>query len=236
MKKVNENGFTLIELLAVIVIMGILMMVAIPAVSRTIENARKDTFIDIAKSYANAVVTLWTADGLTCGVENTVSSAVDDGEYYIEINTAGKAISDDLKTLNGEVITVPTILEQGGNSSWGNRDVAGYVRVSVRTTPVWCSLNTTHQDFGKWCKSSKRGCYKKSNISEWEPCVANDAIVMEEGKRIIKYYVALSDGTHGIRDNISSPTESSKLVRGQLDMTGVNYIKIPVNSNKCVEN
>ena len=117
MKKVNENGFTLIELLAVIVIMGILMMVAIPAVSRTIENARKDTFIDIAKSYANAVVTLWTADGLTCGVENTVSSAVDDGEYYIEINTAGKAISDDSKTLNGEIITVPTILEQGGKSS-----------------------------------------------------------------------------------------------------------------------
>lgn len=48
--------------------------------------------------------------------------------------------------------------------------------------------------------------------------------------------MALSDGTHGIRDNISSLTESSKLVRGQLDMTGVNYIEIPVNSNKCVEN
>ena len=46
MKKINSKGFTLVELLAVIVIMGILMMVAIPAVTRTIENSRKDTFIN----------------------------------------------------------------------------------------------------------------------------------------------------------------------------------------------
>ena len=48
MKKMNSKGFTLIELLAVITIMGILMMVAIPSVSRTIEYSRRDTFANIA--------------------------------------------------------------------------------------------------------------------------------------------------------------------------------------------
>ena len=122
MKKIlnNKKGFTLVELLAVIVIMGILMMVAIPSISRVIENSRKDTFVDIAKSYANAAKTLWTADTLTC--EGTVASAVDDGDYYILINTTESA-----RTM------LPVLVDQGGKSSWGNRDVNGYVRVHVET-------------------------------------------------------------------------------------------------------
>ena len=122
MKKIlnNKKGFTLVELLAVIVIMGILMMVAIPSISRVIENSRKDTFVDIAKSYANAAKTLWTADTLTC--EGTVASAVDDGDYYILINTKESART-----------ALPVLVDQGGKSSWGNRDVNGYVRVHVET-------------------------------------------------------------------------------------------------------
>lgn len=53
-KRVNEKGFTLIELLAVIVILGILMIVTIPAVTKYINNSKKDTFADSAGAYINS--------------------------------------------------------------------------------------------------------------------------------------------------------------------------------------
>ena len=57
MKKIKNNnkGFTLIELLAVIVILAILVMVAIPAVTKYLESSRQNTYIDTARSAVDAV-------------------------------------------------------------------------------------------------------------------------------------------------------------------------------------
>lgn len=120
MEKINKKGFTLIELLAVIVIMGILMMVAIPAMTRYIENSRKDTFIDTAKNYVNSVRNMWSSDSLTCGTTSpTVSGAVGDGDYYVLIDSKNDPNA---------------LLDTGGKSSWGNREVYGYVHINVKST------------------------------------------------------------------------------------------------------
>ncbi len=54
----RKNGFTLIELLAVIIILGVIMLIAIPSVTRYINESRKDTYIDTARQIVKGAVTL----------------------------------------------------------------------------------------------------------------------------------------------------------------------------------
>ena len=128
MKKINRKGFTLIELLAVITIMGILMLVAIPAVSRTIENTRRDTFMNTGKSYINAIKNAVAADELYNG-PNPIS-ALGEGYYYYKLDPTNNSQTD--------------LMEQGGKSSWGNANVNGYI-VIYKTVDA---TNRTKYEYG----------------------------------------------------------------------------------------
>ena len=54
----KNKGFTLIELLAVIIILGILMIIAIPSVTKYISDSRKSAYVDTAKQVASAAKNL----------------------------------------------------------------------------------------------------------------------------------------------------------------------------------
>ena len=88
--------------------------------NQQLENAKQEAFIDTAKSYANMAKTLWSADAISC--HNIVSSAVEDGDYYIMIDTR--------ESVN-EIL--PILSEPKIKSPWDNNDIQGYVRVNIET-------------------------------------------------------------------------------------------------------
>ena len=111
----NKKGFTLIELLAVIIILGILMIIAIPAVTEYISSSRKSAYITTATRYID-------------GVRNKVNAAeipVYDIEttYYIpgscvSMEKGGKSPYGDWK----EYYVVVTYDGTGYDYYWTSRD------------------------------------------------------------------------------------------------------------------
>ena len=167
MKKfnINSKGFTLIELLAVITILGILMLVAIPNVTRTIENSRRDTFADLAKQYINSVRNAVLADELTCKINNVDTSvgATGDGTYYFQIDSSGNASND--------------LMENSSKSPWSSSDVVGFVSWTKETKTTSNPPKTTTTYSILLVDNGKHGIMDKdSNKQIAERSVAESSI------------------------------------------------------------
>lgn len=139
LKKVKNNnkGFTLIELLAVIVILGVLMIIAVPMVTKYIKQAKQDAFVDTAKNYINSarygyLNGDYTNPEQSGGACTTLDSGSGGTIYikfkYIEVDKTGgkssfnKTIKQNdsyvkiVSTANGQYIYSVYMVDEGGNA------------------------------------------------------------------------------------------------------------------------
>ena len=74
----KKNGFTLVELIAVIIILGILMIIAVPRVSTYIDNSRKSAYVATIKDVVASAGSLITKQHMSTYDRETT--------YYIPNN------------------------------------------------------------------------------------------------------------------------------------------------------
>ena len=113
------KGFTLIELLAVIIILGVLMIIAIPSVSSYITNARKNAYITTIKGYQS---------GISQKVNNLEYSFLDiDTTYYVHIDNI--KLEKGGKSPFGEWLDAYVVVTYNGNGYdyyWTSVDESGH--------------------------------------------------------------------------------------------------------------
>ena len=130
----NKKGFTLIELLAVIIILGILMIIAIPSVTSYISDSRKEAYIDTAKEIISGA-----RNFVNEGKEGIYDTEV---TYYIDANcikTEGA-----LKSPYGDFVKAYVVVTYDGNGYdyyWTSVDEAGQgIRSIIKIDRLEASL------------------------------------------------------------------------------------------------
>ncbi len=153
----NNKGFTLIELLAVIVILGILMIVAIPQVTKYIEQSKKDTFVDTAKAYINAARYAYLNDEFTDTEGCTLGSNMRVSIKDLEVDNSGKS------PFGGEIQGYVTIIvEEKKNDKNEDADHYNY------------TYYVTIKDKSKrWAVSNKESSLKRKLVKQTDMEIIN---------------------------------------------------------------
>ena len=215
-KKKNNKGFTLIELLAVIVILGLLMAIAIPSVTRYITQSRKKTVVTSMDGYISSVV-----------------NAVNDQDYRFTMSNTIYAIPIECVSL-----------EKGGTNPFGkwlqaNDDYWAYVLVQYNSEDFSYTYGFTFKD------SSGYGMYPtvQSEINPKSKDQIKTGLDLKKPKSGLYSNIALKDNWTGfdIDDKtmvvVLESTEENKdgKYTCPLSQKGDNYEQIKSEQLKTIE-
>lgn len=131
-KKKKFRGFTLIELLAVIVILGIIMLVAIPAVTGYISGARNDSYINDASLFVDGVKNLAITKNKLPFADGQVYFFKVAGEGGLQLESGGKQSPYGVKW--DEYYTYVAIAKVNGNYVYafaGNDEQGNFIPLST---------------------------------------------------------------------------------------------------------
>ena len=210
----NEKGFTLVELLAVIVILGLLMAIAIPSVTKYITQSRKKTLISSVDSYVTAVTT---------AVNDNEFGALskEDTMYYIPVSN-----EEDCSCVS---------LEKGGTDPFGNWKEA-YVVVNYDADNYsYDYYFTFYDDAGYGMALTKvEDISASSNIITNPSPVDASNITSQKNDRASNIIVLSADSCDATTVYAATFADGTKMTWDELKTTyGVTDTKIP---NSAFEN
>ncbi len=140
------RGFTLIELMIVVLIIGVLASIAIPAYENDVARAEATEAISIAGGLKPAIAELWWSNGsftgIASGQDGIPHAASLTGRYVAQVQVANGTIQAIFKNqgvspgLAGKTLTLaPVASTYGGSISWS----CSSATISQALLPTTCS-------------------------------------------------------------------------------------------------